>query len=154
MSTYETVIVAGMALWIAVAVGLLVAVLYLIGALRAARAPIRRITAAVESLQGRLQPVIRNVERASEDVNYLVGSLRTDLSQAGDTARRAAESADRMIGLVEERVIEMAALLEVVQEEAEETFLSTASLLRGIRRGRRAAGVAGSLGRAVGGRRR
>ena len=37
--------------------------------------------------------------------------------------------------LVEDRVAEIAALLEVVQDEAEETFLSTASLLRGLRRG-------------------
>ena len=152
MSTYETVIIGGMALWIVIGLVLLVGLLYLVGALRATRTPIRRIADAVEDLQGRLQPVVRNVERASEDVNYLIGSLRTDLSEAGDTARRAAESADRMVGLVEERVVEMAALLEVVQEEAEETFLATASLLRGIRRSRRAAGAAGSLRRAIGGR--
>ena len=42
-----------------------------------------------------------------------------------------------MVHLVEERVVEVAALLEVVQEEAEATFVTTASLLRGLRGGRR-----------------
>ena len=63
--------------------------------------------------------------------------------------RHAGESTERMVELVEDRVTEVAALLEVVQEEAEETFLTTASLLRGLRGRGRKKGKKTSRGRRV-----
>lgn len=137
MSTYETFVVIGMALWILVALALFISLLYGIALLRGARAPLGRVSDAVGDLKERLQPVLRNVERASEDAGYLASSLRSDADEVGRTLRQATDSTQRMVDLVEERVTEVAALLEVVQEEAEETFFSTASLLRGIRAGQK-----------------
>lgn len=138
MSTYETLIIVGMALWIIVAVCLLVAMVYTVVLLRSTRRTGRRIMASTEGLQEQLQPVLRHAERASEEVQFIVSGLRTDASELGRTLRRASQSTARMIDLAEERVAEVSALLEVVQEEAEETFFSTASLLRGLRVGKRA----------------
>lgn len=150
MSTYELFIVIGMALWILVASGLLVAIAYLIHLMRQTREPLRKAARAADHLEHDLQPLLRSVERTSEDVNYIISGLRTDISEVGRTMRKASESTDRMLDLVEDRVVEAAALLEVVQEEAEETFFSTASLLRGIRAGRRAT-RSGPVKRLIGG---
>lgn len=149
MSTYETVIIIGMGLWILLALALLVSVMYAISILRRTREPIGHVASSVRELQTRLQPVLRNVERASEDANYLVSTLRTDADDVGKTMRRVSESTGRMLDLVEERVVEVTALLAVVQEEAEETFLTSASLLRGLR-GRRKESGPGRLRRAIG----
>lgn len=139
MSTYETVVVIGMALWILIALGLLAGVFYLVALLRRAREPMDRVAEVAEGLRERLQPAVRNVERAAEDVSYVVSALRSDATEVGATVRRAAEATDRMVELVEKRAAEIGGLLEVVQEEAEETFYSTASMLRGARRGREVA---------------
>jgi uncharacterized protein YoxC len=149
VSTYETLVIVGMALWIVVAICLLVAMVYTVILLRATRRTGRRIVASTEGLQNQLQPVLHHAERASEDVQSIVSGLRTDASELGRTLRRASESTARMIDLAEERVAEVSALLEVVQEEAEETFFSTASLLRGLRVGKRARG-GGRVRRAIG----
>jgi uncharacterized protein YoxC len=149
VSTYETLIIIGMALWIVVAVFMLVAVVYMIILLRSTRRTGQRIVASTEGLQDQLQPVLRHAERASEDIQSIVSGLRTDASELGRTMRRASQSTARMIDLAEERVAEVSALLEVVQEEAEETFFSTASLLRGLRAGKRARG-GGRVRRAIG----
>lgn len=136
MSAYETVIVVGMGLWILVAIGILVGLVRLELLFRRTRRPLARAVDTLEEAQRRLTPVIRNAERASEDVNYILGSLRADVGAVGGSLRRLSESTDRVVAMAEERVAELGGLLEVVQEEAEETFLSTASLLRGLRGGR------------------
>ncbi len=148
MSTYETVVVIGMGLWIVIALALFVAVLYAVSILRRTREPIGRLSKSVTELQTHLQPVLRNVERASEDANYLIGTLRSDADEVGQTMRRVSDSTSRMLEMVEERVAEATALLAVVQEEAEETFLTSASLLRGLRRSKEPGG--GRVRRAIG----
>lgn len=135
MSTYETVILIGMLLWILVAIGLLIGLVRLELLLRRTRRPLARAADVLQRAQERLDPVIRNAERASEDVNYIVSSLRADVGEVGGSIRRLSESTDRMVTMAEERVAEISGLLEVVQEEAEETFFSTAAVLRGLRGG-------------------
>ena len=149
MSTYETVIVIAAGLWVVIALALLVCVIYAISILRRTREPIGHVASSVRELQTRLQPVLRNVERASEDASYLVSTLRTDADEVGRSMRRVSDSTGRMLDLVEERVAEVTALLAVVQEEAEETFLTSASLLRGLR-GRRKKPRTHRLRRAIG----
>lgn len=150
MSTYQIMIVVGMGLWIVIALTILVCLLYAIGLLRQVRAPLGRVSSVVGDLNQRLQPVLSNVERASEQASLIAVRLRTDADDVGRSLRQASESTGRMVELVEERVAEVAALLEVVQEEAEETFFSTASLLRSFRRSK-PSGIR-RVTRAIGGR--
>lgn len=151
MSAFETLIVIGMILWIPVALALLVGLVQMIVILRSVREPVRRVARSAEDLEERLRPVLRNVERASEDATYITASLRTDADDLGEALRHASDSTHRMLDLAEERVAEVAALLAVVQEEAEETFLSTASLLRSLRGGRRKESAMRRIGRKIGG---
>ena len=50
---------------------------------------------------------------------------------------RSATSVESMVELAEDRVSEINALLEVAVEEAEETFFSTAAIMRALRLGGR-----------------
>lgn len=150
MSTYEIMIVSGMALWIVIALAILIGLFYAITLLRRVREPLGQVSRTVGELNDRLQPVLANVEQASESARKVAERLRDDADEVGRALRHAGESTERMVELVEDRVVEIAALLEVVQEEAEETFLSTASLLRGLRRGKKKATAARRITRAIG----
>lgn len=150
MSVYEISIVIGMALWIVIALAILGGLLHAIGLLKRLREPLTRISGAVDDVRERLAPVLANVETASEEASRIAGRLRHDADDVGRSLRRASESTERMVELVEDRVAEVAALLEVVQEEAEETFLSTASVLRGLRRGKKKVSRARRVTRAIG----
>ena len=137
MTTFEIAIVGGMAAWIVVAVAILVVLLSAVRQLRAVRDPLRRVSGAVSDFNERLRPVLHNAERASDQARQIAARLKGDADDVSRTVREATASTGRMVELVEERVVEVAALMEVVQEEAEATFVSTASLLRGFRRGTR-----------------
>jgi len=135
VSTYETMITIGMGLWIVLAGAILVGLVYTINLIRKVREPLREISNAAGELNARLQPILSNIERASEQARQIAARIQTDANEVGQTVRHASASTRNVVELVEDRVAEIAALLEVVQDEAEETFLSTASLLRGLRRG-------------------
>lgn len=154
LNTYEIMIVTGMSLWIIIALVILISLFYTIGLLRNAREPLGQVSRVVGELNERLKPVLANVEQASETAGKVADRLREDADEVGRALRHAGESTERMVELVEDRVAEVAALLEVVQEEAEETFLSTASLLRGFRRGKKKATSTRRITRAIGNLRR
>jgi len=84
-----------------------------------------------------LRPTLTN---AAENVNYLSAAFRSDADEVGRTVRRATETANVIIDTARDRTAEISGFLEVVQEEAESSFLSTASLLRGARATRRVRG--------------
>ncbi|WP_419935380.1 hypothetical protein [Candidatus Palauibacter sp.] len=137
MSTFEIAVVVGMAVWVILAMVILTILVYGIRMLRDVREPLARVSGAVTDLNERLRPVLRNAEQASDQARLIAARLKRDVDDVSDAISNATESTGRMVELVEERVVEVAALVAVIQEEAEATFVSTASLLRGLRRGSR-----------------
>lgn len=89
-----------------------------------------------------LRKTAGNVEEISSSLKDEVGRLRASVSLLSD---RLEQASDRM----EERIDEFNALMEVVQAEAEEVFVDTASTARGVRKG---LGHLGDGGRHRGGR--
>jgi ABC-type transporter Mla subunit MlaD len=154
VDTYQFMIVAGMAAWLILALAILVTLFYAIGLIRRAQKPLGEISATAADLTARLQPVIGNIEDATATATELAARLRDDAEGVGKALRHASDSTERMVELVEDRVAEVAALLEVVQEEAEETFLTTASLFRGLRRGKEKVAAGRRVTRAIGNLRR
>ncbi|MEX2527985.1 MAG: hypothetical protein WEA09_10150 [Gemmatimonadota bacterium] len=73
------------------------------------------------SIAGNLEYVSRSVRNESERMSASVAHLSGRLQQASHR--------------MEERIEEFNALLEVIQGEAEEVFIDTASTVRGVRRG-------------------
>jgi len=149
VDTYQTMIVIGMALWIAVAVAVFVGLLYALRVLRQIEGPVQEAAREASELKERLLPLVGRLDRTTELVERWAQDFHGDVREVRRALRHASASTERMVDLVEERVADAAALLEVVQEEAEETFLSTASLLRGLRGGKKSSATR-RLGRAIG----
>lgn len=97
----------------------------------------RSIDPLVDRAAKGLDPVLERARSVSENVDYVSQAIRRDvegLTEALDRIRgRLDQASDRM----EERIEEFNALMELVQSEAEEIFLDTASAVRGVRAGSR-----------------
>ncbi|MFQ5889260.1 MAG: hypothetical protein ACE5JR_04310 [Gemmatimonadota bacterium] len=137
MSLFDILITVSLILWILVCLGLIVALGSGLRFLQELRARRERYDRFFEVLERRVAPLLDRAEYVVDNTQYLSSVLRADVETVSRSVSRAARSADRIMEMAEERAAELNGLLEVVQEEAEETFLSTASLLRAIRGARR-----------------
>jgi hypothetical protein len=81
--------------------------------------------------------MLEHSEEILEQMSRISAVLVADVEVVDHTIIRTAESIERIVDLMEDRVSEVNALVSVAVEEAEETFLSTAGLLRALRLGRR-----------------
>ncbi|MEE8595771.1 MAG: hypothetical protein V3T25_07865 [Gemmatimonadota bacterium] len=89
-----------------------------------------------EELHQLVQDLRPTMTNAAENINYLSAAFRSDADEVGRTVRKATDTANSIIDSARDRSAEINGFLEVVQEEAESTFLNTASLLRGVRAAR------------------
>jgi hypothetical protein len=97
------------------------------GALKA-RGMIRRI-------RGDFDPAIRNLTAASEHARAVSGALRKNVEELSGTVSDTSAKVRRATEAAEARLLELHALLEVMQREAEEIFVRTASAVRGVQVG-------------------
>jgi phage-related protein len=81
------------------------------------------------------QPIIRHADAIADNVEYISTSVRVDIQQVSKTVAAANQSLMRTVEAAEDRVNQLNALLEVVQEEAESAFVTTASTIRGVKTG-------------------
>lgn len=125
--------VIGLVLWIVVSLTLLVGLVYAVPTLRRVSRLLDRLDRVLERAEGELDPTLEHLRRAADNADYITTAVRSDVESVGDTVEQAARSTRRMLRLAEERAVEIHGFLEVVQEEAEETFLSTASVIRALR---------------------
>ena len=102
------------------------------------RSTIRRLEGAVDRAKTGLTPVVNNVRDISQSVRAMSDSLRGDVERVNETVTAITERVQHALVVSEERLGEFNALLDIVQDEAERLFVSTASTVRGVRRGTRA----------------
>jgi hypothetical protein len=102
-----------------------------------------KVNALVERLQGDVAPLLRHATSIADNVNFVTTSIRTDVQKVNDTIDMANDRIHRALLAAERRLNEFNALLAVVQDEAEGVFLSTASTVRGVRRGAATFGARG-----------
>ena len=86
---------------------------------------IRKFTRALEQLAG---PAI-------SDVRHLIGTIKGEADALVGTSRDVRLRIVRAADAAEHRLSDLDALVEVVQEEMEETALDAAATLRNVRRG-------------------
>jgi ABC-type transporter Mla subunit MlaD len=129
----EILILIALITWTLVGAGLLHSLLFVAPQIRRTFREIDRVTDAINQ---QALPVIEQSEQILEQMSRVSTVLVTDVEVVDRTIVRAAESLERIVELAEERVTEVNALVSVAVEEAEETFLSTAGLLRALRLGR------------------
>ena len=94
-----------------------------------------RVNELLDRVYGDINPIMRHTSSIADNVNYITTSIRVDVQQINQTIASANARLTQAIAMTEDRLREVNALLTVVQEEAEDMFVSTASAMRGVRAG-------------------
>ena len=134
MSFQEMLILAALIIWTVLGAGMILTLVFVGPQLRRTMREIDRVSDVVTN---RALPILEHSEEILEQMSRISAVLVADVEVVDHTIIRAAESIERIVDLMEDRVSEVNALVSVAVEEAEETFLSTAGLLRALRLGRR-----------------
>lgn len=82
-------------------------------------------------------PVSDRARAISDNVEFITQALRTDVERLNASVKSLTDRLQLASERMEERIEEFNALMEVVQSEAEDIFLDTASTVRGVRAGAR-----------------
>lgn len=82
-------------------------------------------------------PVSDRARSISDNVEFITQALRTDVEKLNASVRALSERLHQASDRMEDRIEEFNALMELVQGEAEDIFLDTASTVRGVREGAR-----------------
>jgi uncharacterized protein YoxC len=94
----------------------------------------------LDKIQGDIEPITRHIHTISEDVAHVTRVIRADVDKVTKTINKANDRLQSTVNETEQRLNEFNALLAVVQDEAEQVFVSTASAVRGVRTGAAAFG--------------
>lgn len=95
----------------------------------------KRVNELIDRFYGDIAPLVRHANAIADNVNYITTSVRVDVQQFNQTVTLANQRLTTAVKAAERRLQELDALLAVVQREAEEAFVTTASTLRGVRAG-------------------
>jgi|SRR5687768_4866722 len=116
-------------------IAILVLTVVLVPAAWSFRNSYKRINELIDRFYGDIGPLVRNANTIADNVNYITTSIRVDVQQFNQTVALANERLTAAVKTAEQRLHELDALMRVVQREAEDAFVSTASTLRGVRAG-------------------
>ena len=94
-----------------------------------------KVRGMIKRIRGDFDPAIRNLTAASEQAKAISGTLRKNVDELSGTVSQTNDKVRRATEAAEERLAELNALLGVVQREAEEVFVRTASAVRGVQVG-------------------
>jgi uncharacterized protein YoxC len=95
----------------------------------------RKARAMLDRMQGDVAPLARHAGNIADNLDYITTSIRNDVQQVNATIAAANRRLQAAMDMTEERLKEFNALLHVVQQEAEQAFVSTAAAVRGVRTG-------------------
>ncbi|MDA0328961.1 MAG: hypothetical protein O2958_08135 [Gemmatimonadetes bacterium] len=89
------------------------------------------------SMHQNLGPVSDRARAISDNLEFITQAVRSDVEQLNASVTALTERLHLASDRMEERIEDFNALMEVVQGEAEDIFLDTASAVRGVREGAR-----------------
>ena len=115
----------------------LVAVIALIVLLIQIRALGRALHRVTRNLETKADPILERARGIATNVEFISAAVRTDVEQLNASVRALSDRLQQASDHMETRIDEFNALMEVVQGEAEDVFLDTASTVRGVREGAR-----------------
>jgi hypothetical protein len=95
----------------------------------------KKINDLMDRIYGDINPLMRHASSVADNLDYITTSIRVDVQQVNQTIATANQKLMEAVELTERRLNEFNALLGVVQQEAEDVFVSTASTIRGVRSG-------------------
>jgi methyl-accepting chemotaxis protein len=126
--------------------GFTIAALFLMRELRRAMERLGDVSRMLEQ-DGR--PALLSVRSAAEEASRVAASVRREVDEVVDASKRIRTQVGDAANRVADRVRDLEVVLDILQEEVEDTALDVAAALRATRRG---AGVFRSLKRAILGR--
>jgi uncharacterized protein YoxC len=118
-----------------VSLSLLVLTVALVPAAWNFRQSYKKISELLDKVYADVNPLMKHAGTVADNLDYITTSVRVDIQRVNQTIAAANQRLQEAVDLTEERLHEFHALLRVVQQEAEETFVSTASVVRGMRTG-------------------
>ena len=100
----------------------------------------RKVRELLDRVYADVTPLTRHASNIADNLDYITTSIRNDVQQVNATVASANRRLNQAVELTETRLNEFNALLQVVQQEAEQAFVSTAAAVRGVRTGAAALG--------------
>lgn len=88
----------------------------------------------------RVDPILARGKSVADNVEFVSAAVRSDVERLTGSVKALSERLQQASDRMEERIGEFNALMEVVQAEAEDIFVGTASTVRGVRAGARSLG--------------
>jgi uncharacterized protein YoxC len=118
-----------------VSLSLLVLTVALVPAAWNFRKSYKKISDLLDKVYADINPLTKHASAIADNVDYITTSVRVDMQRVNQTISAANQRLREAVDLTEQRMNEFNALLKVVQQEAEDTFVSTAAMVRGVRKG-------------------
>lgn len=130
MTLYDILIHAALIVWTLIGLGALVGMTVVGPQLLKT---MRHMDDMADIVKNEALPTLEQSQRVLDQLSLISTTLVDDLEVVDHTIIRAAESVERMLELTEDRVAEVNALASVAIEEAEDTLVSAASIVRAVR---------------------
>ena len=100
---------------------------------------IHKLVADLESLTKKFdadgKPAIESLRTMIADASTVVSTVKTEVDGLADTSKGIRKRAERAAAAIDDRLHDIEALVDVVQQEVEETALDLTAALRTTRRG-------------------
>lgn len=130
MTFYDILIHAALIVWTLIGLGALVG---MVAVLPQLLNTMRQVDDMADIVKNQALPALEQSQEVLDQLSRISTTLVHDFEIVDHTIIRAAESVERMIELTEDRVAEVNALASVAIEEAEDTLVSAASIVRAVR---------------------
>jgi uncharacterized protein YoxC len=95
----------------------------------------KKVSDMLDKIYGDVNPLMRHASAIADNVDYISTSIRVDVQQVSQTVAAVNQRLQEALESAEDRMMQLNALLDVVQEEAESAFVTTASTIRGVQTG-------------------
>lgn len=95
----------------------------------------KKISEMLDKIYGDINPLMRHASAIADNVDYITTAIRVDVQQVSQTVAAVNQRLRQAADAAEDRINQLNALLDVVQEEAESVFVTTASTIRGVQTG-------------------
>ena len=95
----------------------------------------KKVSEMLDKIYGDINPLMRHASAIADNVDYMSTAIRVDIQQVSQTVAAVNQRLQQAANAAEDRINQLNALLEVVQEEAESAFVTTASTIRGVQTG-------------------
>ena len=95
----------------------------------------KKISDLLDRVYADVNPITKHAHNIADNVDYISTSIRVDVQQVNRTIASANEKLQQAVAMTEQRLNDFNAFLQVVQSEAEDVFVASASTLHGMRSG-------------------